>query len=53
MAAPFILRAPASICAPLARVCLRRLPRCARAEDGGACGDEQAAGEGEQEQQAA
>ena len=34
-------------------VLLRHLPPCPRAEDRGACGDEQAAGKGEQEQQAA
>ena len=32
---------------------LRHLPRCAGAEDRGACGDKEAAGEEEQEQQAA
>ena len=37
----------------LGMLCLLHLPRCAGAEDRGACGDEEAAGKEEQEQQAA
>ena len=38
---------------PLMRALLRRLPRRPGAEEGGACGDEQAASKEEQEEQAA